>query len=935
MQQNWRRVHKKLNRDAGRLVARCGSAAHLVADTMLEAHDMKGNPGLVRQAYNTALEVESAVRSLVKRPLLSALTETRAAAATVRCRHCQPRQPLQLVSWNASGSNAEGLEDFIIGDGGTSDFDMMLEFDGPFRWTTPRVEPADIDPQSAPQLWGRPTSNAGFVTLHWVRTDRCGHEEPLEALPGDFVRRLMEDYCRAGYPDEVTSTGPAINVKGSARKDGGVDLVFCLFVRGWWPEPNWPAGAPRETNFPSAAARDEIPRFGVHLVPTGRWDSETKNIEYRISLSRAELLAVRQLPHVLRAAVKTLKTVKNVLKESGLAIVGLKSYFIKTAALWLAQEPHGGPWTGVTDGVHRLLDWLERRLAEGWLPCFFYPDIDVAAELTAEQRQAIIGSLRLVREHSTLLMMACCEKLFNLSALLEDGTEPLSERQLRLHLARMLIRLAVSFGIRYRPKAPCWQFWWSWSIPRLARAAPYLLQWLHHQMSAPHQQQCYLLMAWSVVDPADLADSEPMTPQVGNTITVDVTPLTRLLTESDLELLLGDPRGVTTWWGRQLHRPLAERPAGLTAELDTPRGRAELLLRPGLLTRAISEGAPREISWQRELDWRVCKRWAVNFRPLNTYQWCREELERDLGRDLQHSIRVNLPEMDGPTVVATAGLWRRRTQQLLSGDRLRAAYDAAVSRWPDRWQLLQYYLAEDKTDSQDSTRGDRDGEVEDVKQHRDKEEQTSAGLPHPHRQKWQLIEEQHQQRWKELELQHQQLWQELEYPGHEERMRMDKQHEEERRNLDRKHGEKWQDLGKRHYEERIELHQQHEEDTECLHVPTRGQPQLQRSVTKGQRKQQARRQRRQRRQWETMEQQHAAQWTDLGKKLRKQWNKMERRHQQESQELEKRLPSVRLEGELERMLEECSSRRQKLQVELQKELDGQLEERLEGQQEDA
>ncbi|KAF0301667.1 hypothetical protein FJT64_003086 [Amphibalanus amphitrite] len=51
--------------------------------------------------------------------------------------------------------------------------------------------------------------------------------------------------------------------------------------------------------------------------------------------------------------------------------------------------------------------------------------------------------------------------------------------------------------------------------------------------------------------------------------------------------------------------------------------------------------------------------------------------------------------MDGPTVVATAGLWRRRMQQLLTGDRLRAAYDAAVGRWPDRWQLLQYYLAED------------------------------------------------------------------------------------------------------------------------------------------------------------------------------------------------------------------------------------------------
>ncbi|XP_043242277.1 golgin subfamily A member 6-like protein 6 [Amphibalanus amphitrite] len=334
--------------------------------------------------------------------------------------------------------------------------------------------------------------------------------------------------------------------------------------------------------------------------------------------------------------------------------------------------------------------------------------------------------------------------------------------------------------------------------------------------------------------------------------------------------------------------------------------------------------------------------------------------------------------MDGPTVVATAGLWRRRTQQLLTGDRLRAAYDAAVGRWPDRWQLLQYYLAED--DTQDSPQSDRDGGVEDEEQHYDEEEQPSEGLPHPHRQRWRQIEQQHQQRWKELELQHQQLWQELEDPGNEERVRMDKDHEEERRHLGQKHDQQRQSLLARHYQERSELHRQedsagrqldeleragdlqrvgrlvdllceeltgyhdlhwegltgdckvkleefdldndmrweeadfyHETEWEDLnrlrHMHNEQLTVLPKLYREG------------------LDRSHGLQWLDLQHTLQQQWQELEQRHQRESLELEERFPSVR-SGELDRLLEECSSRRHELQDELQKELDKELEEQL-------
>ncbi|KAF0310274.1 hypothetical protein FJT64_002018 [Amphibalanus amphitrite] len=59
--------------------------------------------------------------------------------------------------------------------------------------------------------------------------------------------------------------------------------------------------------------------------------------------------------------------------------------------------------------------------------------------------------------------------------------------------------------------------------------------------------------------------------------------------------------------------------------------------------------------------------------------------------------------MDAASVDATAGLWRRRVQQLLSGDRLRTAYDAVTGWWPDRWEMMPYYEAVDETDSEGKT----------------------------------------------------------------------------------------------------------------------------------------------------------------------------------------------------------------------------------------
>ena len=492
-------------RRLARLVTRCGASVQLVPDTVLLAENIIDNLPAARLGLVASEELQDAVLWLMMEPLLSALQDDWAAAAVTECQHCQPAEALRVLFYNRSGSTAEGLEDGIVGEGGTSDHDVMLEIGGPLHWSVAAGAGEDcISPEAAPQLWARTTSNPGFVTLRWAMTTRCTHEAPLEALPADAIRRLLLDHCRILYPpDSITPTGPAVNVRPSNDTTGGVDHVPCLRLL-WWPAEEAFLRRHRVTDFPPEAARRDICRFGVHLVPTGRSGSDTELSEWRVSFSRAEVVAVSHLTHEQHATLKAIKASKNILKDS--KAVKLKSYHIKTAVLWLAQDQPSDRWTGVTAGVHLVLDWLEQHLSAGSMPCFFWPDIDLLASLSKAELGDMIDTVQLMRRQAIPLLMACCEKRgWDLEDLLEGGSDPLPERQLRLRLARRLVQGAVEHGIIYRPGAPCWESWMAAVIPSLAGSAQHqLLWWRYRGYSGAYDQQCRLLQALAVA-PADVA----------------------------------------------------------------------------------------------------------------------------------------------------------------------------------------------------------------------------------------------------------------------------------------------------------------------------------------------------------------------------------------------------------------------------------------------
>ena len=160
---------------------------------------------------------------------------------------------------------------------------------------------------------------------------------------------------------KITIAGPATNnVWSHDVTDGGIDYVPCLRLPGWWPAEQEFANRYRQADFPPAEARDDMRKFGVHLVPTGRPGSETEAIEWRISLSRAEIVAAYNLSAVQHATITTVKQMKNTLEKNGMTSTDkhctLKSYFIKSAVLCLVQDNPIGSWAGVSDGVCWVLD---------------------------------------------------------------------------------------------------------------------------------------------------------------------------------------------------------------------------------------------------------------------------------------------------------------------------------------------------------------------------------------------------------------------------------------------------------------------------------------------------------------------------------------------------------------------------------------------------
>ena len=218
------------------------------------------------------------------------------------------------------------------------------------------------------------------------------------------MTQLLSDYqliCTDKHIKQHSKNGPACSFAhklGDYEKN--VDEVACLLVPVWWFSDEL-FTRNRRYNWPPKAMLDDIRRYGLHLVPVGATGSSTEKLQWRLSFSRAEVLIASDLTDLQRCAVIAFKICKTALEEKGKVI---KSYFIKTALLWLCEQTPREDWTSVTQGVLKLLDYLDHAVSAGYLPCFFWSRINLLQFVTQADREAMKKALKAVRHHYRRLL---------------------------------------------------------------------------------------------------------------------------------------------------------------------------------------------------------------------------------------------------------------------------------------------------------------------------------------------------------------------------------------------------------------------------------------------------------------------------------------------------------------------------------------------------
>ena len=452
------------------------------------------------------------------------------------------------------------------------------------------------------------TENPGFVLVLQERRDDCPHQERRPFKAGD-VTQLFKDFqliTKGGSITDCSTNGPACSFVTPANNEHfarDYDEVPCLHVPDWWFSDEF-FTRHRRYNWPPKSMLENIKRYGLHLVPVGAPGSSTEKLQWRLSFSRAEVVVISDLPDLQRCAVIAFKICKTALGEEGKVI---KSYFIKTALLWLCEQTPTEDWKSVTQGVLKLLDYLDHAVSSGYLPCFFWSRINLLRFASEVDRKVMKRSLGTIRQHYiSILTHEICVLRPELQRMLTTWyTRRLPERQLRVCLIRWLIVLGGVNGVVYH-MLPSTTTYLDELLPNLIRSyTPAELMRLVRFYSHWYHVQTTLYQALNVA-PEDVTSRVHFSAS-GDGFVWDAAPLLELLNDYDLEMILGDPDAVRSWLRRHHQLPETERPAGtLPADLRSPRDLCDLLLNTPLLCWVLGKIVPHELVLSRLDEHEIC-----------------------------------------------------------------------------------------------------------------------------------------------------------------------------------------------------------------------------------------------------------------------------------------------------------------------------------------
>ena len=634
------------------------------------------------------------------------------AALQSRYADCRCSAMGRLVRRNnvTSGSVAEGLYSpptppkFQT----TSDVDVMYEL-GPVHWASPNTETSPVEvaaegPTTAttanprgqksdltPRLVIVETDVPGFVLVLQERRDDCPHRERRPFKAEDVIQSFR-DYLQVTTGEGVTQTthGPAcpfVQTKSEVFEPSDYDYVPCLHVPVWWFSDEF-FSRHRRYNWPPKAMLDDIKLYGLHLVPVGAPGSDTEKLEWRLSFSRAEVVIASHLTDLQGCAAITFKICKTALGEDGKMI---KSNFIKTALFWLCEQTPVEEWKSVTQGLLKLLDFLDHAVSTGYLPCFFWSRINLLRSASRADRKAMKKALKTIRQqHVRLLTHGACMLYPDLPEMLTQlQVRRPSERQLRVCLTRWLIAIGVICSIRGHM-----------SLSITTRRNELLPVLLRSYTPAEVMSLFFMYRHWCdvqtalyralTVAPEDVKSQVHFSAS-GDGFVWDAAPLLELLTEDDLKRLLGDPDAVRSWLRRHHQLPETGRPAGtLPADLMSPRDLCDLLLNIPLLVWVLGKSVPNKWTEYQKNAARMSAR--TKRRVVSTEQARQEKLQLSAHwRELADGLHTTLG-MDHEAALRMACRLSVELRQLCDDPETLEEHNRIRDTLPDPWQLKQFKL---------------------------------------------------------------------------------------------------------------------------------------------------------------------------------------------------------------------------------------------------
>ena len=253
------------------------------------------------------------------------------------------------------------------------------------------------------EVSGRP----GFVLLRHRRLAECRHQDQLLFSAGRAVS-LLSGFGREaadGHRDRLSRAGPSLAV--DFWQQHHIDLVACVRC------PRWPsaefASRRRPSGWPAADLVRRLCQMEALLVPVGARGTAAERHQWRLSFSRHEHAALRALTPEQRACLTALKYCKAALGRSAAAV---KSYYLKTALLWLSEQHGADWWTGAGAARRALLavlHWVEAAVRAGRLPCYFWPAVDALAGRGWSERRRLERHVATLSRHLLVAVVVLCQ----------------------------------------------------------------------------------------------------------------------------------------------------------------------------------------------------------------------------------------------------------------------------------------------------------------------------------------------------------------------------------------------------------------------------------------------------------------------------------------------------------------------------------------------